>query len=132
MFAHMSLGVTNLKRSLAFYDATMLVLGYERLFGSEEEEFMAYGPQEAFFIINRPLDEQGPEPVATNGTHICFKAPSKEAVDAFYDIALENGGTSAGHPGLRPEYSSNYYAAYVKDPDGHKIEALHYLQIPAK
>ena len=127
MFAHVSLGVTNIKRSLAFYDPTMAALGYERLFGAEEEEFMAYGPQDSFFIINRPLDEDRGEPKANNGAHICLKAPSKEAVDEFHETALKHGGSSDGPPGIRPEYNKTYYAAFILDPDGHKIEALFHL-----
>ncbi len=128
MFAHLSLGIKDIKKSLAFYDPVMKALGYDRLFGAEEEEFMAYGPEEPFFIINRPLNEDGPEPTATNGTHICFKAPSKEAVDAFQKIALEKGGTSDGEPGLRPHYNAAYYAAFVFDPDSNKLEAVCYVK----
>jgi catechol 2,3-dioxygenase-like lactoylglutathione lyase family enzyme len=128
MFAHVSLGVSNIKRSLAFYDPVMATLGYDRLFGAEEEEFMAYGPEDSFFIINRPLEEERGEPQATNGTHICLKAPSKEAVDEFHKSALEQGGTSNGEPGIRPQYNATYYAAFILDPDGHKIEALFHLE----
>lgn len=123
MFAHVSLGVTDIHRSLLFYDAVMATLGYERLFGAEEEGFMAYGPEEAFFIINLPLNENK-TPTTCNGTHLCFKAPTKSAVDEFYQVALEKGGQGDGPPGLRPHYAEDYYAAFVLDPDGHKIEAV--------
>jgi catechol 2,3-dioxygenase-like lactoylglutathione lyase family enzyme len=123
MFAHVSLGVTDFTRSLLFYDAVMKPLGYERLFGAEDENFMAYGPEESFFIINTPLDESQ-SPRACNGTHLCFKAPSTEAVDEFYQVAIKMGGVCDGPPGLRPHYADDYYAAFVHDPDGHKIEAL--------
>lgn len=124
MFAHISLGVRDFAKSLAFYDAVMPALGYERLFGHADEGFMAYGPQESFFIINTPLEaERGPAQ-SGNGSHFCFKAESPEKVDAFYKAALANGATSGGAPGLRPHYAQNYYAAFVFDPDGHKLEAM--------
>ncbi|EHA1206468.1 VOC family protein [Vibrio alginolyticus] len=60
----------------------------------------------------------------SNGAHIAFNAPSKESVDLFYTTALELGGTCEGKPGLRPEYGESYYAAFVRDLDGNKIEAV--------
>lgn len=124
MFAHISVGVSDMSRSLKFYDAVMAALGYGRLFGKAEEGFMAYGPQDSFFIINTPLEPKRGAVQATNGTHLCFKAPSPEAVDAFYKAAMEHGAQDGGTPGLRPHYSANYYAAFVFDPDGHKLEAM--------
>lgn len=123
MFAHVSLGVTDFHRSLLFYDAIMEVLGFSRLFGDVKEGFMAYGPEDGFFIINTPLDTTKTA-IASAGTHICLKAPSKQAVDDFYQAALSLKGRDAGPPGLRPHYAEDYYAAFVLDPDGHKIEAV--------
>lgn len=124
MFAHISLGVSNMERSLEFYDAIMKTLGHGRLFGDEHEGFMAYGPQEGFFIINTPLEPERGKVQASNGTHLCFRAATPEAVDAFYKAAMEHGAKDGGAPGLRPHYSANYYAAFVFDPDGHKLEAM--------
>lgn len=75
------------------------------------------------FIINTPLEPARGNANGCNGSHLCFKAPSPEAVDAFYKAAIENGASDGGAPGLRPHYSANYYAAFVFDPDGHKLEA---------
>ena len=123
-FAHISLGVKDLSKAIAFYDAVLGTLDYPRLFGSMEEEFMAYGLEDSFFLVCTPLDSEAGKVQPCNGTHICFKAKSKEAVDAFYKTAIENGATCAGKPGIREMYAPDYYAAYVLDLDGHKIEAL--------
>lgn len=125
MFAHISIGISDIKRSLAFYDPVLKTIGYERLFGNEEEGFMAYGPEESFFIINTPLDPERGEVTATNRTHICFKAESRDAVDQFYKKALSMDAKCAGKPGLRKEYSPTYYAGFIYDLDGHKIEAMY-------
>ena len=124
MFAHVSIGVLNLSHAVAFYDDVLKALGYSRLFGNEEEGFMAYGSEESFFIINTPLEPERGQPVASNGTHICFRATSRSDVDNFYQRAIQNGGSCAGEPGIRKEYSPTYYAAYIYDRDGHKIEAV--------
>ena len=84
---------------------------------------MAYGPEERFFIICRPLDENR-DAAPSPGTHLCFRAASRAAVDAFHRAALDHGGTCDGPPGLRPHYAEDYYAAFVRDPDGHKLEAV--------
>jgi len=126
MFAHISLGVSDLARSAAFYDRVMAALGHGRLFG--DDDHIAYGRRgEGYFIINLPLDPARGEPRPNNGGHLCFKAKSREEVQAFHRVALANGATDAGGPGLRPDYAPTYYAAFVFDPDGHKIEAVHHL-----
>jgi catechol 2,3-dioxygenase-like lactoylglutathione lyase family enzyme len=61
-----------------------------------------------------------------NGLHFCFTAPTRAAVDAFHAIALQNGGRDNGQPGLRPEYTPTYYAGFIIDPDGYRIEAVCY------
>jgi len=124
MFAHISVGVSNLKKSMIFYDAVMKALGHSRLFGDEHEGFMAYGPKESFFIINTPLDSERGAAHGCNGSHICLRAPSAAAVDSFYGAAIRNGAECAGKPGIREHYSPTYYAAFVYDLDGHKIEAV--------
>jgi catechol 2,3-dioxygenase-like lactoylglutathione lyase family enzyme len=125
MFAHISIGVSDLERSVVFYDAVMEALGHERLFGDLEEGFMAYGPEDGFFIINTPLNPERGLSKSCNGSHICFRAKTKQHVDAFYKKAIELGAQCDGPPGLRPHYSPTYYAAFILDPDGHKIEAVH-------
>lgn len=124
MFAHISVGVSNFTKSLKLYDRLMEALEYERLFGEEDGEFMAYGPEDSFFIINTPLKPDRAPVTCNNGGHICLNAPSTKHVDIFYKTALELGATDAGPPGLRPHYSDNYYAAFIFDYDGNKIEAM--------
>ncbi len=117
---HVSVGVTNLDKSAVFYDAVMGSLEVKRAFVMQNVT-IAYGENFEFWI-GLPNDESKPAS-AGNGTHIAFNAKDKQAVEAFYQTALANGGTCGGKPGLRPEYSENYYAAFVFDPDGNKLEA---------
>jgi catechol 2,3-dioxygenase-like lactoylglutathione lyase family enzyme len=129
MFDHVSVGITDLARSAAFYDAVLATLGHGRLFGSEDEMFFAYGRSvsEPFFeIIAAPLDPERGVPAPNNGAHFCFRAATRDQVNQFHAVALQSGGTDAGGPGLRPWYTPDYYAAFVFDPDGHKIEAVTY------
>jgi catechol 2,3-dioxygenase-like lactoylglutathione lyase family enzyme len=126
MFAHISIGVTDLKKSKDFYDSIMGALGYGQCAGAIEESYIGYGYKDSWFIINVPLDEDKPV-VASNGTHFCFQARGKREVDLFYKVAIENGARDAGAPGIRSHYADDYYAAYVLDPDGHKIEAVAYV-----
>ena len=74
------------------------------------------------FSLEKPSDGQPAS--AGNGVHIAFDAGTRAQVDEFYRVALANGGADAGAPGLRPEYDANYYGAFVRDPDGNKIEAV--------
>ncbi|HXR86325.1 MAG TPA: VOC family protein [Stellaceae bacterium] len=121
---HLSLGVRDLARSRAFYDAILAPLGYRR--GYDHDEVSGYGlPDE------HPLREQGlpfwigaePAGAALNG-HVCFGAPDRAAVDAFHKAALAAGARDNGAPGLRPQYHASYYAAFVIDPNGHRLEAV--------
>lgn len=122
MLDHVSVGVTDVARARAFYDAVLGALGYKLLHGYDEGA--GYGADYPYFWIGKALD--GGTPVPSPGTHICFKAPTRAAVIAFHRTALAHGATDAGEPGLRPQYTDRYYAAFVYDPDGHKIEAVTY------
>jgi catechol 2,3-dioxygenase-like lactoylglutathione lyase family enzyme len=117
--SHVSVGVTDIPRARRFYDAVLATLAIRMMV---EFEGAGYGRDFPEFWIGPPHD--GKPASAGNGTHICFKAESKEQVDDFHAKALELGGTDEGAPGLRPEYMPNYYAAFVRDPDGNKIEAV--------
>jgi len=128
---HVSVGVTNMERSKRFYDATMAPLGMRPVYPVEINGTlvaMAYGVNEAkpTFWIQFPANMQ--PATMGNGVHVAFTAPSREAVDAFYLAALEQGGIEDGAPGLRTEYHPGYYGAFVRDPDGNKIEAVHHGQ----
>jgi catechol 2,3-dioxygenase-like lactoylglutathione lyase family enzyme len=123
MFDHITLGVSDVARSTAFYDAVLAPLNL-RVLWRDGEGAVGYGRKHPQFWIVIPLDESRPASVG-NGTHTAFMAPSREAVEQFHAAALRAGGRDGGGPGLRPEYDADYYAAFVFDLDGHKIEAVH-------
>lgn len=117
--SHVSIGTNDFERAKAFYDKVMAALGARRV-----EEFpgaVAYGKMYPEFWVQTPID--GYPASAGNGTHVGFVAPSKEAVHAFYEAALAAGATDSGAPGPRPHYGEPYYGCFVRDPDGHKVEA---------
>ncbi len=116
---HVSMGVGDLAAAAAFYDRVMPTIGARKML--ELPQAVAYGKQFPEFWVQKPMN--GQPAAAANGTHFAFIAPSREAVDAFHAAALEAGGTSDGAPGLRPEYTPDYYSCFVIDLDGHKIEA---------
>jgi catechol 2,3-dioxygenase-like lactoylglutathione lyase family enzyme len=120
MVHHVSLGTTDLERARAFYDPVMRELGLRCTL--RVQDAVGYGAGITTFSLNLPADGAPASP--GNGVHVAFEVERRAAVDAFHRVALENGGISDGEPGLRPEYEANYYAAFVRDPDGNKIEAL--------
>ena len=126
MIDHISLGISDFSRSLPFYRQVLAPLGAVVLM--EADGLAAgFGPKggEPSFWIGGPFDGQSAS--VGNGTHVCFSAPTRQAVHEFYDAALAAGGRDDGKPGLRPDYSPHYYAAFILDPDGHKIEAVCHL-----
>lgn len=126
---HVSIGVTNVKRSKAFYDAVLAPLGMAPVMPVEingQLVGVGYGaPGKPSFWIQLPINGQ-PASMG-NGVHIAFRSDTRAAVDAFYIAALEQGGIDDGKPGLRGEYHPDYYGAFVRDPDGNKIEACSHL-----
>lgn len=120
IISHVSVGSNDLERALAFYDAVLATVGAER---KHEVPGVAVGYGKAFpeFWVQTPYD--GKAAGIANGVHFCFIAMTREAVHAFYEAALAAGGTDAGAPGPRPMYGDDYYACYVYDLEGHKIEA---------
>jgi catechol 2,3-dioxygenase-like lactoylglutathione lyase family enzyme len=122
---HVSVGVTNMKRAKAFYDAALKPLGLEPVYPVEiggQLVGVGYGvPNKPSFWIQLPINGQ-PASMG-NGVHIAFRAETRAEVDAFYLAAIEQGGIEDGAPGLRIEYHPTYYGAFVRDPDGNKIEA---------
>jgi catechol 2,3-dioxygenase-like lactoylglutathione lyase family enzyme len=121
---HVSIGVTTIARSKAFYDAVLAPLGLTALMPVEIQGRLVgvgYGESHASFWIQLPLN--GQPATMGNGVHIAFRAPNRAAVDAFYLAALDQGGIEDGRPGVREKYHPSYYAAFVRDPDGNKIEA---------
>ncbi|HEV8324314.1 MAG TPA: VOC family protein [Myxococcota bacterium] len=123
MFDHLSLGVESVDRSAAFYDAVLAALGYVRLWRNPRNA--GYGPEG--FIGEAPFAilESGPDAKPPGrGFHIAFVAPTREAVDRFHAAAISGGGVDEGPPGIRENYDPGYYAAFVRDLDGHRLEAV--------
>ena len=122
MIDHFSLGVSDLVRAGAFYDAVLAPLGYVRVL--THERALGWGPpgarDEAFAIL---LAGERVKPPG-QGCHVAFSAPNRDAVDAFHAIATANGAIDEGAPGLRPKYGPGYYAAFVRDLDGYRLEAV--------
>jgi catechol 2,3-dioxygenase-like lactoylglutathione lyase family enzyme len=123
MLSHVSLGTSDAARAAAFYDPVLAVLGMRKL--CERDGSIDYGTAMTVFSLEKPTD--GKPASAGNGVHVAFAAGTRDQVDAFHRAALAHGGSDAGAPGLRPEYDANYYAAFVRDPDGNKIEAVCFL-----
>jgi catechol 2,3-dioxygenase-like lactoylglutathione lyase family enzyme len=119
MIDHLSIGVHGLAGAKRFYDAALAPLGGRCL--SEDKSSLGYGADAAVFWL---YAVQGPAAADERpGLHLCFRAPSRQSVDAFHAAALAAGGRDNGKPGLRASYGANYYAAFVVDPDGYRIEA---------
>jgi catechol 2,3-dioxygenase-like lactoylglutathione lyase family enzyme len=123
MIAHISIGVRDIDRSKRFYDAALEPLGYKCLRAARSMMGCGYGRDcIALWVFQTecpvPADEK-------SGLHICFTAPDSAAVDAFHATALRAGGHDNGAPGLRPIYGPDYYAAFIIDPDGYRIEAYY-------
>jgi catechol 2,3-dioxygenase-like lactoylglutathione lyase family enzyme len=123
MIAHISMGVRDAERSKSFYDAVLEQLGYKRIRAARTLSGYGYGRDSiALWVVSA----ERPAPAdAKSGLHFCFRGPTAEAVDAFHSAALRAGGRDNGAPGLRPEYGPDYYAAFIIDPDGYRIEAYY-------
>jgi catechol 2,3-dioxygenase-like lactoylglutathione lyase family enzyme len=124
MIDHVSVSVSDLEKSVAFYEKLLAPLGYEKL--EERPATVGFGRKYAEFWINhrpwmKPVEEE-------SGTHIALRASSPEMVDAFHAAALAAGGSSDGEPGPRPQHGEGYYAAFVRDPDGNRIEAVTFVK----
>jgi catechol 2,3-dioxygenase-like lactoylglutathione lyase family enzyme len=121
MIDHISIAVRDIKAAEVFYTALLAPLGLTKL-REWPNAAIGYGKKYPEFWINRRSDMI---PVAQDsGAHICLRAVSTDAVNAFHAAALAGGGTSDGTPGPRAKYSDRYYAAFVRDPDGNRIEAV--------
>lgn len=119
---HLSVGVPNIEQAGSFYQEVMSSLGCTCL--AKSEYFAAYGKDNIQFLLMVPTD--GEAATVGNGTHICFVASEQSAVDKFHQVALENGGSCEGKPGLRPEYPiPDVYTTFVRDPYGNKLEAIY-------
>ncbi|MDY0743450.1 VOC family protein [Paucibacter sp. R3-3] len=127
MLHHISFAVTDIERAAKFYDKTLAALGYVRVFEDlcpgDEDQAVGYGleGQGDKFCIKQASRSSASE---GHGFHLAFAAPDRNSVHEFHRQALLNGGTDNGGPGPRPDYGPNYYACFVIDPDGHRIEAV--------
>jgi catechol 2,3-dioxygenase-like lactoylglutathione lyase family enzyme len=119
MFDHVSIGVRDIAKAKRFYDAALQPLGYECL--SQGESSLGYGRGAVAFWIS--VTERPVPPDPKSGLHFCLSAPTRQSVDSFHAAALKAGGRDNGAPGIRADYDANYYAAFVLDPDGYRLEA---------
>jgi len=127
MIHHLSLGVADIGVSARFYDAALAPLGYVRVWSDirpgETGQAVGYGVPGGGDKL--ALKQVGPTAgVPHEGFHVAFAAPSRQSVDLFHAAALAAGCEDNGRPGLREHYGPNYYAAFVRDPDGHNLEAV--------
>ena len=122
--SHVSVGVNDVGRAKAFYDPLMKLLGLR--IRQSDSESVDYGNEGLVFSLETPTNGKPATP--GNGVHVAFTVPNRETVDSFHAEGLRLGGTDAGAPGPRPQYGDNYYAAFVLDPEGNKIEAVSGLE----
>jgi catechol 2,3-dioxygenase-like lactoylglutathione lyase family enzyme len=124
MIDHVSVAVRDLEQAARFYDAVLGAIGYERI--EVRPHTVGFGKKYPEFWINlrAAMTPVAPE----SGAHVGLRVRSTELVDAFHAAALAAGGTSDGAPGLRPQHGEGYYAAFIRDPDGNRIEAVTFLQ----
>jgi catechol 2,3-dioxygenase-like lactoylglutathione lyase family enzyme len=124
MIDHVSIAVRDIKAAELFYTALLAPLGLSKL-REWPDAAIGYGKKYPEFWINRRSDMM---PVSKDsGAHICLRASSTDEVNAFHAVAIARGGMSDGAPGPRLEYNDRYYAAFIRDPDGNRIEAVTFV-----
>jgi catechol 2,3-dioxygenase-like lactoylglutathione lyase family enzyme len=122
MLSHVYIGISDFGRSLSFYTAVLDTLGLTLKFSQPEKSragWMQPGVARPLLLVGQPYNGEPAEP--GNGQMVALLAPTREAADRCYAVALDNGGRCEGPPGLRPHYHPNYYGAYFRDPDGNKL-----------
>ena len=122
IISHISIGTNNFDRAVSFYDKVLSTLGCKQIM--KHPGAVAYGKEFPEFWVQVPYN--GEPATVGNGSHIGFIADSKEAVHAFHEAALSEGGTDDGAPGPRPDYGDAYYGCFIRDLDGNKIEATYW------
>jgi catechol 2,3-dioxygenase-like lactoylglutathione lyase family enzyme len=120
MIDHISIAVRDLEACGHFYETALAAIGYAKLV--VRPTTIGFGKKYADFWLNERRNITPVDP--DSGTHIALRAPNPEAVQAFHAAAVAGGGISDGVPGPRPEYTAGYYAAFVRDPEGNKIEVV--------
>lgn len=121
MIDHITFGISDFERSVAFYDRALRPLGLRRLFDDHSGSGRATG-----YGDTRPRFWIAEHDPTSGKLHIALMAPNRDAVDGFHREALAAGGRDNGAPGFRPHYHPGYYGAFVLDPDGHNIEAVYH------
>jgi catechol 2,3-dioxygenase-like lactoylglutathione lyase family enzyme len=124
MIDHVSVSVRDLGKATRFYEAVLSAIGYRRL--ETRARTVGFGKEYPEFWIN--LRAAMPPVAEDCGAHVALRVRTAELVDAFHAAALNFGGESDGTPGLRPQHGQGYYAAFVRDPDGNRIEAVTFMQ----
>lgn len=123
LLGHVSFGVHSYEASKMFYTALLKPFGVHLVYDNAERKILGYGfdvDHEVFNIFEHGDDAHPPGP----GTHLAFNAPNRKAVVEFWNAGIRNGGVGDGPPGVREAYGKNYYAAFLFDPDGFKLEAV--------
>ena len=124
MIDHVSIGVRDLEQATRFYQAVLGAVGYSKL--EARPKTVGFGKTYPEFWINLRATMA---PVASDcGSHVALRVRTIELVDAFHAAALAAGGTCDGAPGLRPQHGEGYYAGFVRDPDGNRLEAVTFLE----
>jgi catechol 2,3-dioxygenase-like lactoylglutathione lyase family enzyme len=121
MIDHVSISVSDLARATSFYEKLLEPLGLTKL--AERETTAGFGKKYPEFWLNLRAGES-----ASSGTHVALRATSIAAVKAFHKAAIENGGTCDGPPGPREATNPGYFAAFIFDPDGNRIEAVTFVE----
>lgn len=123
MIDHVSVAVRDLAAATRFYEAVLGALGLTKL--ESRPATVGFGKTYPEFWINWRANMAPVSPAS--GAHVCFRARTTELVDAFHAAALQAGGASDGAPGLRPQHGEGYYAAFIRDPDGNRVEAVTFI-----
>lgn len=125
VLGHLSLGVADLDRAASFYGPFLAPLGWVQVWRSERG--IGYGPprgNDRLALFHKP-DAPADSLAAGPGFHLALNAPDRPGVDTAHAAGIDNGGRCDGPPGLRAHYSPTYYAAFLFDPDGHKLEVVY-------
>lgn len=124
MIDHVSIAVSDLEQATAFYEAVLSEIGFAKLV--VREATVGFGKRYPEFWLNlrRGMARLGDD----SGHHVCLRTRTAAQVDGFYRAAMAAGAASDGEPGMRPEYSAGYYAAFVRDPDGNRVEAVTFIE----
>ena len=126
MIDHCGFPVSDFEKSKTFYLKALAPLGYALIVEVTAEQTESGFPAAGFGIGHKPDFWIGGEGKVGNPVHVAIVAKDRAAVDAFHKAALAAGGKDNGAPGIRAQYHPNYYGAFVRDPDGHNIEAVHH------